>query len=127
LVERAYDQRTNSSTTDSDTSNPTKDSNDEPGFEGAGDVALHEPVAAVDRGQQLGELEERPHVPKDGTGFAGASKIIGSDTLLGRINTDARTQVDTRALLTAREFDLLIGDQRPASGSMEVGAVRKKG
>ncbi|HCU12376.1 MAG TPA: hypothetical protein DGB72_09650, partial [Gemmatimonadetes bacterium] len=58
----------------------------------------------------LGELEERPHVPKDGTGFAGASKIIGSDTLLGRINTDARTQVDTRALLTAREFDLLIGD-----------------
>ena len=60
----------------------------------------------------LGELEERPEVPKgaDGTGFAGASKIIGSDTLLGRINTDAKTQVDTRALLTARELDLLIGD-----------------
>jgi hypothetical protein len=58
----------------------------------------------------LGELEERPEVPKDGTGFAGASKIIGSDTLLGRINTDAKTQVDARALLTAREFDLLIGD-----------------
>jgi hypothetical protein len=58
----------------------------------------------------LGELEERPHVPKDGTGFAGASKIISSDTLLDRINTDAQTRVDTRALLTAREFDLLIGD-----------------
>ncbi len=60
----------------------------------------------------LGELEERPEVPKDGNGigFAGASKIIGSDTLLGRINTDPQTQVDARALLTAREFDLLIGD-----------------
>jgi hypothetical protein len=59
----------------------------------------------------VGELEERPEVPKGGgTGFADASKIIGSDTLLGRINTDAQTQVDARALLTAREFDLLIGD-----------------
>src|ERR1700716_1402606 len=58
----------------------------------------------------VGELEERPHVPKDGTGFAGASKIIGSDSLLGRINADAKTQVDARALLTAREMDLLLGD-----------------
>ncbi|MEA2765650.1 MAG: hypothetical protein QOK07_2054 [Gemmatimonadaceae bacterium] len=58
----------------------------------------------------LGELEERPDVPKNGTGFAGASKIIGSDTLLDRINGDPQTRVDTRALLTARELDLLIGD-----------------
>ncbi|MEA2706379.1 MAG: hypothetical protein QOH22_1167 [Gemmatimonadaceae bacterium] len=58
----------------------------------------------------LGELEERPDVPKSGTGFAGASKIIGSDTLLDRINTDPKTRVDSRALLTARELDLLIGD-----------------
>jgi hypothetical protein len=59
----------------------------------------------------LGELEERPHVAKDsGTGFADASKIVGSDTLLNRINTDPQTQVDARALLTAREFDMLIGD-----------------
>jgi hypothetical protein len=58
----------------------------------------------------LGELEERPHVPKDGAGFADASKIIGSDTLLDRINTDPQTGVDARGLLTAREFDLLIGD-----------------
>ena len=58
----------------------------------------------------LGELEEYPHVPKDGPGFAGAAKIFGSDTLLDRINTDPRAQVDALALLTAREFDLLIGD-----------------
>jgi hypothetical protein len=58
----------------------------------------------------LGEIEERPNVPKGGTGFAGASKIIGSDTLLDRINTDPQTRVDARALLTAVEMDLLIGD-----------------
>ena len=58
----------------------------------------------------LGELEEHPDVPKKGTGFAGANKIFGSDTLLDRINTDPQTQVDARALLTARELDMLIGD-----------------
>ena len=58
----------------------------------------------------LGELEERPDVPKNAAGFAGANKIIDSDTLLGRINADPQTQVDARALLTARELDLLIGD-----------------
>ncbi|HVS61164.1 MAG TPA: hypothetical protein VHE82_10780 [Gemmatimonadaceae bacterium] len=58
----------------------------------------------------LGELEEHPNVPKNGPGFAGANKILDSDTLLGRINTDPQTQVDARALLTARELDMLIGD-----------------
>jgi hypothetical protein len=58
----------------------------------------------------LGELEERPHAPKGGTDFTGASKIIGSDTLLDRLNTDPQTRVDARALLTAVELDMLIGD-----------------
>lgn len=58
----------------------------------------------------LGELEERPHVPKGGTDFTDASKVIGSDTLLDRINTDPQTRVDARALLTAVELDMLIGD-----------------
>jgi hypothetical protein len=58
----------------------------------------------------LGEIEEHPDVPKGETGFAGASKIIGSDTLLGRINTDPQTRVDARTLLTAVEMDMLIGD-----------------
>ena len=58
----------------------------------------------------LGELEEHPNVPKNSAGFAGASKILDSDTLLGRLNTDPQTRVDTRALLTAVELDMLIGD-----------------
>jgi hypothetical protein len=58
----------------------------------------------------LGEIEEHPDVPKNGVAFAGASRLIGSDTLLDRINTDPETRVDARALLTAVEFDLLIGD-----------------
>src|SRR2546423_444225 len=58
----------------------------------------------------LGELEEHPDTPKDGPAFAGASKIIGSDTLLERLNTDPQTEVDARALLTARQMDLLLGD-----------------
>ena len=58
----------------------------------------------------LGELEEHPAAKDKGAAFAGADKIIDSDTLLGRINTDPTTRVDARALLTAREFDMLIGD-----------------
>jgi hypothetical protein len=58
----------------------------------------------------FGDLEERADVPKKGPAFAGAKDIIDSDTLLGRINTDESTRVDVYQLLTAREFDLLIGD-----------------
>ncbi|MDQ6690936.1 MAG: hypothetical protein M3Z18_10540, partial [Gemmatimonadota bacterium] len=58
----------------------------------------------------LGEVEERPAVPKSGSGFPGANKIIGSEALLDRINTDPETRVDARALLTARELELIIGD-----------------
>jgi len=58
----------------------------------------------------LGELEEHAAVPDKGTVFGGADKIIGSDTLLDRINADPTTRVDARALLTAREVDMLIGD-----------------
>jgi hypothetical protein len=61
-------------------------------------------------GGLLGEIEEHPDVPKNGPAFAGASRIIGSDTLLDRINTDPQTRVDARTLLTARELDLLMGD-----------------
>ncbi len=58
----------------------------------------------------LGMLEEYPTVPKSGKAFADAEKIIDSDTLLGRLNTDPQTRIDTRALLTARLMDMLLGD-----------------
>jgi hypothetical protein len=58
----------------------------------------------------LGELEEHPTAPKNGPAFAGASKIFDSNTLLDMINADARTPVDARALLTAVEMDMLLGD-----------------
>src|SRR5207237_5980143 len=51
-----------------------------------------------------------PTVPKSGRAFAGAEKIIDSDTLLERLNADPQTRIDTRALLTARLMDMLLGD-----------------
>jgi len=42
--------------------------------------------------------------------WGGAAEIIGSDTLLARITRTPDDRVDTRAFLTARLFDLLIGD-----------------
>ena len=58
----------------------------------------------------LGGLEERPDVPKEGPAFAGADKILASDSLLGRIDADPTMRVNAYSLLTAREFDMLIGD-----------------
>ena len=63
-----------------------------------------------DFGGVLGMVEEYPTVPDAGKSFAGAQKIIDSDTLLGRLNADPKTRVDARALLTARLMDMLIGD-----------------
>jgi hypothetical protein len=42
--------------------------------------------------------------------WGGAAEIIGSDTLLARITRGPEDRVDTRAFLSARLFDLLIGD-----------------
>lgn len=61
-------------------------------------------------GGVLGTIEEFPGVPDKGKAFADAHKIIDSDTLLGRLNNDPKTRIDTRALLTARLLDMLIGD-----------------
>ena len=61
-------------------------------------------------GGVLGTIEEFPSVPDKGRAFANAQKIIDSDTLLGRLNTDPKTRIDTRALLTARLLDMLMGD-----------------
>ena len=57
----------------------------------------------------LGFFEERA-ITEHANPFAGALEIIDSDDLLGRIQEGPTTRIDTRAFLTARLFDLLIGD-----------------
>ena len=42
--------------------------------------------------------------------WGGATEIIGSDTLLARVDQSPDDRVDARAFLTARLFDVLIGD-----------------
>lgn len=63
-----------------------------------------------DFGGVLGTIEEFPSVPDKGRAFANAEKIIDSDTLLGRLNTEPKTRIDARALLTTRLMDMLLGD-----------------
>jgi hypothetical protein len=58
----------------------------------------------------LGEIEQRPTVPKDGPAFAGASKIIGAEELLKDINSNPYDQVDPRKMLNARLLDMVFGD-----------------
>jgi hypothetical protein len=59
---------------------------------------------------KLGMVEEYPSTPEKGRSFAGAEKIIDSQDLLDQVNADSKDQVDARTFLTARLFDLLIGD-----------------
>lgn len=59
----------------------------------------------------LGLLEERPtERDDDSPGFAGARKVVDTDELFARMQEDPREQIDTRAFLTARLMDLLVGD-----------------
>lgn len=58
----------------------------------------------------LGMIEQYPNVPDDSPGFAGALKIIDSESLLKRLNEDPTERIDARALLRARLIDLLLND-----------------
>jgi hypothetical protein len=61
----------------------------------------------VDR---LGTLEEYPHKPDEGPGFAGASDIIDTKELLPRLDSLPSQSVDERAFLSARLIDILVDD-----------------
>jgi len=61
-----------------------------------------------DFGGLLGTIEERP--TDNGPGFAGASKIIGTQELFDRLEKDQDERVDARAFLSARLVDVLLGD-----------------
>lgn len=56
----------------------------------------------------LGTIEERQ--TDEGPGFAGASKIIGTEALFERLESHQDERIDARAYLAARLVDLLLGD-----------------
>ena len=56
----------------------------------------------------LGTIEERQ--TDEGPGFAGASKIIGTEELFARLEDDQDEHIDARAFLTARLVDVFLGD-----------------
>jgi hypothetical protein len=58
----------------------------------------------------LGFIERRATIEPDRPGFAGALEIVNTDTLLARTQRGPADQVDTRALLTARLFDMWLAD-----------------
>jgi hypothetical protein len=65
----------------------------------------------ADFGGLMGFLEERIGGPGGPTAhWGGATEIITSDSLFAWVQRSANDRVDARALLTARLFDLLIGD-----------------
>jgi len=60
---------------------------------------------------QLGTIEEWPNEGEGGTpGFAGATEVHSTDELCVVLRSDPSQQVDSRKFLTARLFDLIIGD-----------------
>ncbi len=59
-------------------------------------------------GGLLGTIEERQ--TDKGPGFAGASKIVSTDELFARLERHQDERADSRAYLTARLVDLLLGD-----------------
>ena len=60
---------------------------------------------------QVGTIEEWPNEGKDGTpGFAGATEVHSTDELVEVLKSDPAQRVDAHNFLTARLFDLVIGD-----------------
>ncbi|MBI2616124.1 MAG: BamA/TamA family outer membrane protein [Gemmatimonadetes bacterium] len=59
----------------------------------------------------LGTLEEFPNEePGDTPGFAGSRKVVDTEQLFERLEKNPSQYVDTRAYLTVRLIDILVGD-----------------
>jgi len=58
----------------------------------------------------LGFIERRAIIVPDRPGFGGALEIVNGDTIFARTQRDPADQVDLRALLTARLFDMWVAD-----------------
>ena len=61
-------------------------------------------------GGAVGFVEARAVVETGRTPFAGAAEIIDGEALFAKLRESNRHRVDTRAFLTARLFDMFIGD-----------------
>ncbi len=60
---------------------------------------------------RMGWIEERPNeVGDDDPGFAGSSKITGTDELYEELREEPKAYIDDEALLVARLIDLFVGD-----------------
>ncbi|HEX2203654.1 MAG TPA: hypothetical protein VHG91_10165 [Longimicrobium sp.] len=59
---------------------------------------------------RLGQVEERPTDPDEGPGFARAEDVEGSEDFREKLEEDPEHRVDSRAFLTARLMDLVVGD-----------------
>jgi hypothetical protein len=59
---------------------------------------------------ELGMIEAFPAKPDDAPGFAGAADVINSEDLQKLLDTDPTHRIDSRAYLTARLMDALLGD-----------------
>ncbi len=57
-------------------------------------------------------FEERPDEgPDDTPGFAGSTRVVGTDRLIEQLEEDPRHRLDSRAFLRVRLVDLLVGDR----------------
>ena len=76
---------------------------------------------------QLGTIEEWPNEGKDGTpGFAGATEVHSTDELVEVLKSDPAQRVDAHNFLTARLFDLVIGDWDRLRGSETLGQCGRR-
>ncbi len=63
-----------------------------------------------DFANMLGQIEERPDEAENGTTFANAEKISGTDKLLENLDESMEDGLDSRDYLTARFVDFVVGD-----------------
>jgi hypothetical protein len=72
----------------------------------------------------LGIIEVFPTDPDETPGFAGAADIIDSDSLRKLLESDPTLRIDTRAYLTARLMDAMVGDWDRHAGNWKWARMR---
>src|SRR6218665_941494 len=81
-----------------------------------------------DFGNELYMVEERPtDAFKDLPSFGKPPKIVGTDDVLKNINADEKYQIDEKAYIRAKMFDILIGDWDRHSDQRRWGEYKENG